>query len=64
MTVLFTIIISKRVIFDEKKDISKLAFHLFVVAVFMILLRIHQSSYIATRVVPLLIGCLSYYGHT
>lgn len=64
MSILFSIIIIKRIFLDEKSDVTKLAFHLTVIGLFMIMLRIHSSSDLATRLVPLLIGCLSYYGHT
>ena len=30
----------------------------------MLSLRIHRTSEVATRLIPLMIGCLSYYGHT
>lgn len=41
MSVLFTIIILKRVFFDAKTDASKLAFHLIIIALFMITLKLH-----------------------
>jgi hypothetical protein len=64
MSVLFSIVIAKRLFFEQKSDVSKLAFHLVIIAAFMALLRIHRTCDLATRVVPLLIGGLSYYGHT
>lgn len=64
MSVLFSIVIMKRLFFDQKSDVSKLAFHLLIIAALMVLLRIHRTCDLATRVVPLLIGGLSYYGHT
>ena len=64
MGVLFLLIITRRIIFDEKADLKKLAFHLTVIALFMIALKLHAISKVATRLVPLFIGCLSYYGHT
>ena len=64
MSFLFAIIILKRVMVDEQTNISKLAFHLLVIALFMLFLKVHSLSNLATRFVPLLVGFLSYYGHT
>lgn len=64
MGALFSIIILKRVLLDTHGDLLKLGFHLLVIAIFMTLLRFHQHSHLMTRAVPLLVGGLSYYGHT
>jgi hypothetical protein len=64
MTLLFSIIISKRLFFDAQGNIQKLLFHVLIIALVMLSLRVHKTSEIATRLIPLMIGCLSYYGHT
>lgn len=64
MMVLFTIIICKRLFSDSSGNINKLLFHLTIIALVMISLKLHKTSEIATRLVPLMIGVLSYYGHT
>ena len=64
MGFLFSIIISKRIFFDATSNISKLGFHLTIIALFMLSFRLHRISDLATRVVPLIIAFLSYYGHT
>ncbi len=64
MTILFAVILSKRAFFEGSKDWNKLLFHILVVFIFMLALRIHRTSELATRLVPLLIGILSFYGHT
>jgi hypothetical protein len=64
MTLLFSIIISKRLFFDAQGNIQKLMFHVLIIGLVMLSLRVHRTSEIATRLIPLMIGCLSYYGHT
>lgn len=64
MRILFAIIILKRIFFDDKLNIAKLGFHLMILGLFMICLRAHAYNDVATRIVPLMIGFLSYYGHT
>ena len=64
MIILFAIIISKRLFFDASSNINKLMIHVTIIALVMIGLRLHKTSELATRIVPLFIGVLSYYGHT
>ena len=64
MCILFSIILSKRLFFDPQSNIYKLTFHFLIVGLLMLSLRLHRTSDLATRIVPLLIGALSYYGHT
>lgn len=64
MSILFSIIIMKRIFVDGTSNISKLAFHLIIIATVMVAFRIHAVSNLAARGVPILIGLLSYYGHT
>eukprot|EP00347_Sterkiella_histriomuscorum_P019493 403341417 len=64
MTVLFAIIIMKRLFFDAEKNYHKIMYHISVIAFYFLAVRMHERSIYFTRFVPLFIGVLSYYAHT
>ena len=61
--IVFSTIISKRVILEEKISLEKLAYNLIIIGITLAFLKLHAYSDIATRVMPIIMGGLSYYGH-
>ena len=64
MAFLFTLIILKRILTDDQKQVNKVLFHIFVIVLYFGLMKIHQISDLGVRIIPLTIGLLSYLGHT
>ena len=67
MSFLFTLIILKRVALEpmnEAQNLSRLLFHLLVIVLTLVILRLHKTMEAATRIAPYLICILSFVGHT
>lgn len=64
MYILFAIIFGKKLFFEAGYSYHHLTYHLLVVGFFYIGMRIHSKSTYFTRYVPIIIGIISYYGHT
>ena len=67
MSFLFSLIIIKRVALEpmtQPQNLHRLFFHLLVIALTLLILKVHKTRNLATRITPYLICILSFVGHT
>lgn len=64
MAVLFLIIILKRMILEGPREAKILIYHFAIIGGFMVSLKFYQHHDVAMRIVPLLIGIMSFFSHT
>ena len=63
LAVLFTLIIFKRLLFEQHKDFTRLFFHITIIALAIGSLRLNTTHEFATRGAPYVITLLSFFGH-
>ena len=64
MGFLFAYIIAKRLLFESDRHYSILVYHISLITLFFVAMKIYSTSALATRLTPFVIAMISFYAHT